>query len=286
MPRILVVDDIPFMRTQIAFFLRNMGHEVAAEVGDGLAVLDTYTKCMPDAVCLDLGLPGMDGLDVLRQLKQTYADCRVVIVSATHTGEHESRAFALGAKGFVHKPLSAAELRRALEIALDPHSADGRLALEEQAMRESIALTLQTLAETDITHSNLQRLATTSLEGDLAWKLPFKNQEGKTGFCVMSGTLNDLEALAQTELRRLRLALGHEITDMPEALGLVYGEWLNVLTGKSIHHLERMGVCKGMLHGLPQSLSVPLPLANLAHLWSLRLGQSHASVNMLVCMDY
>ena len=109
MPRVLVVDDDPTVAEVVLEYLRRDGFE-AAHAQDGLAALALAATAPPDLVVLDLMLPGIDGLEVCRRLREQRPDLPVVMLTAR--GEEEDRIAGLevGADDYVVKPFSPREL--------------------------------------------------------------------------------------------------------------------------------------------------------------------------------
>ncbi|HEY6759719.1 MAG TPA: chemotaxis-specific protein-glutamate methyltransferase CheB [Baekduia sp.] len=104
--RILVADDSTFMRRLLTQALRDAGFEVVGEAGDGDEALALYRELRPDAMTLDLAMPGMDGIGVLRALRGERSSLPVVVVSA-FSPAHGARAvdaLAEGAFDLVAKP--------------------------------------------------------------------------------------------------------------------------------------------------------------------------------------
>jgi two-component system alkaline phosphatase synthesis response regulator PhoP len=108
MQRILVVEDEMRIARTLRDFLEVAGFEVTV-VGDGAAALASARGDRPDLVVLDLGLPGMDGLDVARELRRTST---TPIVMLTARGEESDRivGLELGADDYLVKPFSPKEL--------------------------------------------------------------------------------------------------------------------------------------------------------------------------------
>jgi DNA-binding response OmpR family regulator len=106
--RILVVDDDPTVAEVVARYLLRDGHEVEC-VADGNAALRSAAAGAPDLVVLDLMLPGLDGLEVCRRLRERWP---VPIVMLTALGEETDRLVGLetGADDYVTKPFSPREL--------------------------------------------------------------------------------------------------------------------------------------------------------------------------------
>ena len=108
MQRILVVEDEMQIARNLRDYLEVAGFEVTV-VGDGSAALASVRGDRPDLVVLDLGLPGMDGLDVARELRRTST---MPIVMLTARGEESDRivGLELGADDYLVKPFSPKEL--------------------------------------------------------------------------------------------------------------------------------------------------------------------------------
>jgi two-component system chemotaxis response regulator CheB len=104
--RILVADDSTFMRRLLTQALRDAGFEVVGQAADGDEALALYRELRPDAMTLDLAMPGMDGIGVLRALRGERSSLPVVVVSA-FSPAHGARAvdaLAEGAFDLVAKP--------------------------------------------------------------------------------------------------------------------------------------------------------------------------------------
>ena len=105
---VLVVDDDPAMRRTLSINLRARDYEVET-AGDGRSALQVVDERMPDVVLLDLGLPDLDGVAVLRQLR-SFTQVPVIVVSARTESDDKVEALDLGADDFITKPFSLEEL--------------------------------------------------------------------------------------------------------------------------------------------------------------------------------
>lgn len=105
---VLVVEDDPPIRRALNASLRQAGYRVLIS-GDGSTALDVVEADRPDAVILDLGLPGIDGLDVIRALR-TQSKVPIVVLSARAEEEDKVGALDLGADDYVQKPFGMPEL--------------------------------------------------------------------------------------------------------------------------------------------------------------------------------
>src|SRR3954470_16446769 len=104
--RIVVTDDSAFMRKVISAALSRAGFEVVASGRDGEGAIDLCRRYMPDAMTLDLAMPGKDGIPVLKELRRERLEIPVVVVSA-FSPAHGARAvdaLAQGAFELVSKP--------------------------------------------------------------------------------------------------------------------------------------------------------------------------------------
>jgi DNA-binding response OmpR family regulator len=107
-PRALVVDDEPSLVRVVVGYLEADGFEVDS-AGDGPTALDIARQTDPDVIVLDLGLPGMDGVEVCRTLR-TFTDAYVVMLTARADEVDMLVGLAVGADDYIAKPFSPREL--------------------------------------------------------------------------------------------------------------------------------------------------------------------------------
>lgn len=105
--RVLITDDAAFMRMMLKDILAKNGHEVVAEAGDGIEMLQKYDETMPDIVTLDITMPNMDGLVALKELRKKHPNANVVMCSAMGQQSIVIDAIQSGAKDFIVKPFQA-----------------------------------------------------------------------------------------------------------------------------------------------------------------------------------
>jgi DNA-binding response OmpR family regulator len=116
--RILIVEDHPTMREAMRMVLEHEGFAIH-ETGNGRTALQMVKDQQPDLVFLDLNIPGVSGVDVLRTIKEdpSTADTRVIIVTAT--GEDgRAEVVSLGADDYFTKPFSPRALLATVERVL------------------------------------------------------------------------------------------------------------------------------------------------------------------------
>ena len=107
--RALVVEDDEDIRSLIEYTLQTQGFEVAA-VDSGLAAVDAVRELDPDLVTLDLGLPGIDGIEACRRIREI-SDAYVVMITARDDEIDRLLGLETGADDFISKPFSARELK-------------------------------------------------------------------------------------------------------------------------------------------------------------------------------
>jgi DNA-binding NarL/FixJ family response regulator len=118
MATIVLADDHALVRVGLRRVLESEGHAVLGEVADGLRVVPTVEQMRPDVLLLDMGLPGLHGLDVLREVTRRVPATKVLVVSAYNRDEFVSGALRTGASGYVLKGSEADDLLAAVaEVA-------------------------------------------------------------------------------------------------------------------------------------------------------------------------
>jgi two-component system response regulator AtoC len=116
--RMLVIDDDPGLRDYLEALASSRGYQVftAATGEEAIAALE---QTQPDLITLDLVLPGMDGLETLRKIKERLADVPVVMLSGHGQARNIVEAMRLGASDFLRKPFEVEELEVAFSKALE-----------------------------------------------------------------------------------------------------------------------------------------------------------------------
>jgi CheY-like chemotaxis protein len=114
---ILVVDDEPLVRDLLVQFLSLRGYR-ALGVKDGAEALSMVEQAPPDLILLDLFMPGMDGVEVLRQLRQREYTGGVIIITGSHDEERLDEAWALGPQEVIGKPIDLERLLTSIQLVL------------------------------------------------------------------------------------------------------------------------------------------------------------------------
>jgi DNA-binding NarL/FixJ family response regulator len=116
MKRILLVDDHQIFREALRGLLERMPElEVVGETGDGLAVFALVNELQPDIVCMDIGIPGRNGIEVTRQLMAAFPALKVIALSTYSDQIYVIDMIKAGAAAYVTKAEGGKELLRAIE---------------------------------------------------------------------------------------------------------------------------------------------------------------------------
>lgn len=118
-PRVLIVEDDQDIRQLLQDRLQAMGYRVQAEV-DGVRALEAVRAETFDGMILDIGIPSMDGMDVLRQIRRWDQQIPIVMVTASGSKELAVRAIGMGAQAYLLKPFDVNELERVADCWFRP----------------------------------------------------------------------------------------------------------------------------------------------------------------------
>ncbi len=127
---LLLVDDDAELRSDMANFFSRQGHFVE-QCSNGQRALELLERRSFDIVVLDLVMPGMNGLDVLKELQARHTECEVVVLTGEATVETAVEAMKLGAREFLTKPISLKELDRLVRKAYET----GQLRKENEQLK-------------------------------------------------------------------------------------------------------------------------------------------------------
>ncbi|MEU3911465.1 MULTISPECIES: response regulator [unclassified Streptomyces] len=144
MTRVLVVEDDPQLVRALRINLQARKFDVD-EAGDGGSALRLATARRPDVIVLDLGLPDMDGIEVIRGVRG-WSRVPIVVLSARHTSEDKIRALDAGADDYVTKPFSMDELLARLRAASRRQAEPARTA-DDVTVVETDGFTIDLLAK-------------------------------------------------------------------------------------------------------------------------------------------
>jgi two-component system cell cycle response regulator DivK len=136
-PLVLIADDSPELRELFVTFLQRTGIRVES-TGNGADALDRCTALQPDAVVLDLSLPGLSGLGVCRRLKADRRTEGIRVIVLTGRAESGRAAKRRGCDAFLVKPCLPEDLLAAIQAALPMPAASRRASREATPLPSAV----------------------------------------------------------------------------------------------------------------------------------------------------
>ena len=112
--RVVVVDDHPVFRAGLRYLLEDLGVEVVAEADDGAAGVSAVLEHRPDAVLMDLQMPGVSGIEATRRLLTRWPEAKVLVLTMVDDDQAVFAAIQAGALGYLLKGAGQAEISRGL----------------------------------------------------------------------------------------------------------------------------------------------------------------------------
>lgn len=113
--KVMIADDHILCREGIKQLLEYDGNiEVISEVNDGEACLDILGTVMPEVLLLDINMPKMNGIDVLKEIKRKKYSVKVLMLTVHNEVEYLLKAFDLGVEGYIVKDAESSELKKAI----------------------------------------------------------------------------------------------------------------------------------------------------------------------------
>jgi two-component system KDP operon response regulator KdpE len=132
MPRILIVEDDKAIRHFIMVSLKSQSYEYfIAETGK--SAIEQTAAIIPDVILLDLGLPDLDGVEVIQRIRE-WSDIPIIVVSARGNDSDKVKALDMGANDYLTKPFSLDELLARIRVALRSLSQKGNTDSEQTAI--------------------------------------------------------------------------------------------------------------------------------------------------------
>ncbi len=116
---VLVCDDAIFMRTMIGDILSQAGYEVVGEAETGTQAVERFKDLNPDLVTMDIVMPGMGGIDAVREILKIAPSAKILMCSAMGQQALVIEAIQAGAKDFVVKPFQPSRVLEAVQRVLE-----------------------------------------------------------------------------------------------------------------------------------------------------------------------
>ncbi len=113
--KVLIVDDSLIIREAIHKHLKQFNIEVVGTAENGKIALELFKETDPDVVTLDITMPELDGLTVLKEMLNIKSDAKVMVVTALSDKATGLKAIKLGAKSFLPKPFTPDKIRESFQ---------------------------------------------------------------------------------------------------------------------------------------------------------------------------
>jgi len=203
--RVMIVDDHTMVRRGLATMLKVFDDlQLVGEAESGEAAIQLCAEVIPNVTLMDLSLPGMDGADATRAIRQQFPQVRVIALTSFKEGDRIKNALEAGAIGYLLKDVPADELAQAIRSA---HA--GRATLSPEAAQALVETANQSSSlGLDLTERELEVLAL-MVEGlnntQIAGKLTVSSSTIKSH---VSNILSKLEVASRTEAVTLALRSG------------------------------------------------------------------------------
>ncbi|WCX77380.1 response regulator transcription factor [Pseudomonas aeruginosa] len=151
MSKVLIVDDHPAIRLAVRLLFERDGFTIVGEADNGAEALQVARKKSPDLAILDIGIPKIDGLEVIARLKSLKLDTKVL--TRQNPAQFAPRCLQAGAMGFVSKRENLSELLLAAKAVLAGyiHFPTGALRSINQQSRDNEARMLESLSDREMT---------------------------------------------------------------------------------------------------------------------------------------
>jgi DNA-binding NarL/FixJ family response regulator len=210
MTRVLIVDDHAMVRDGLRHILQNArGFEVVGEAADGPGVIKLARECPAAVLLLDLSMPGRNGLELIKQLKDEHPGLKILVLTMHAEEQYAKRAFTAGASGYLTKESAANEL-----VAAVTKVADGGVFVS-LSMAERLARGLTTVGK-GLPHEQLsdrefevfRRLVDGQTLSNIASELSLSS---KTISTYKMRILDKMQL--QSDAALVRYAIGHKLFD-------------------------------------------------------------------------
>ncbi|MEB5974916.1 response regulator transcription factor [Pantoea dispersa] len=122
MKKVIIVDDHPVIRFAVKMLLERNDMEVVAETNNGVDAIQKTRDCLPDLVLLDIGLPKIDGFQVLERLRALNLPLKILVLTSQSGSHFVQRCKQAGADGFLTKSNDMSELLDAIKMVMRGYS--------------------------------------------------------------------------------------------------------------------------------------------------------------------
>lgn len=117
--KVLIVDDHPVIRVAVRILLQQEKYVIVGEVDNGVDALSTFKKNNPEIIIIDIGIPNLDGIEVIKRIRKEHLSTTIIVFSAIDSHHSMVRCMQAGADGFVSKLDDITTLKNAIPKCVD-----------------------------------------------------------------------------------------------------------------------------------------------------------------------
>jgi DNA-binding NarL/FixJ family response regulator len=211
--RVLLVDDHKIMRDGIkAILSRSTGFEIAGEAESGPDALQMAKRLRPEIVLMDIGLPGLNGVETTIEILRSHAECKVVVLSAFDDETSVLGAMRAGARGFILKKASELDLVGALRMV-----AEGGLYVSPQVSDRLLGRIQKGNLESPEAPAALASLSPRELQ---VLRLVAEGKSSKEIAAVLDLSEQTIRSYRKTLMRKLHVNNAVSLTQLAYSTGL------------------------------------------------------------------
>ena len=212
MAKILIVDDSSTIRNLLRGILTSVGHQVVGEADTGVKAYMEYVRLKPDVVTMDLDMPTMNGLTAISKILAPFPDARFLVISAVEQRNVIEEALERGARGFLLKPFTEAQVETAISSIMKQPFSTSEFREKVRRHRRSQKKETQADGAIDevISPYNLERASDGSVQIEI-------NSDFSLGSCAALGL--ETKFVCQGDVRGMRFNFG--LTPRIESRALV-----------------------------------------------------------------
>lgn len=182
MSSLMIVEDEPIERAALKLMIQANCPQITRieEAENGFQALELCRKMIPDIVMADINMPGINGLDTIREMKKISSRSRYIILSSYNHFEYAQNALMLGVEQFILKPAKISELKKAIEDVLQKISQEQETEQKKSALLTSVE-EIKPIVELDCIYG----LISGKSREELAKLISFLGFEAENGFCFV-----------------------------------------------------------------------------------------------------
>lgn len=182
MSSLMIVEDEPIERAALKLMIQANCPQISKieDAENGFQALELFQQSIPDVVIVDINMPGIDGLDTIKEMKKLSSHTKYIILSSYNQFEYAQRALLLGAEQFLLKPAKISELKKAIDLIIHKISAEQENELKKTELLTSVE-EIRPIVELDCIYG----LISGKSKEELKKLTSFLGVEADTGFCFV-----------------------------------------------------------------------------------------------------